>query len=231
MHSIDEEAFKDSMRMDKTQFAEILEKIRPIIEKKDTKFRKAIPTDVRLMITLVFLGSGPSFSVLSNLFRVSAPSISILIPQVCGAIWTTLAPEELKMPETPEEWEEVAKEFQNTWQYPNCLGSIDGKHCTVQCPGNSSSTFHNYKGNFSIVLMAVADAHSRFLFVDIGAQGSAHDSTVFKVSSSYNDISISLSFLKLWCLFCLEFNFRTNDFRKKYPSSKKQFWRPLPFHC
>ncbi len=60
-------------------------------------------------------------------------------------------------------------------------GSIDGKHCVIEAPGNSGSAFRNYKNSFSFVLLGISDANYKFIFVDIGAPGSCHDATVFKV--------------------------------------------------
>lgn len=37
----------------------------------------------------------------------------------------------LFMPDT-NKWEQLAQEFENKWQMPNCLGSIDGKHIVHQ---------------------------------------------------------------------------------------------------
>nr|CAH7767975.1 unnamed protein product [Callosobruchus chinensis] len=51
----------------------------------DTKFRKAIPVQDRLAITLRFLATGDSFTSLQYLFNVSK-RISIIIEETCNAL-------------------------------------------------------------------------------------------------------------------------------------------------
>ncbi|CAG4981907.1 unnamed protein product [Colias eurytheme] len=69
------------------------------------------------------------------------------------------------MPETPEQWLFVTNDYDTLWNFPNCLGAIDGKHIILQSPINSGSEFYNYKGFFSIVLLAVVDAKYNLLDV------------------------------------------------------------------
>ena len=83
------------------------------------------------------------------------------------------------MPDTQQAWKTIADEFEEKWNFPNCIGAIDGKHVTVKCPSGSGSAFYNYKNQFSIILLAIVDADYNFLFVDVGTNGRANDSGVF----------------------------------------------------
>lgn len=57
------------------------------------------------------------------------------------------------MPTTETEWYSIAKDYEALWNFPHCLGAVDGRHCILQAPTNSGSDFFNYKPNFSTVLM------------------------------------------------------------------------------
>ena len=83
------------------------------------------------------------------------------------------------MPLTPDGWEAVAKEFEHKWNFPHCVGAVDGKHISICPPKNGGSYFYNYKGWHSIVLMAVVNANYEFLYVDIGTNGRVSDGGVW----------------------------------------------------
>ena len=66
------------------------------------------------------------------------------------------------------------------WQFPHVIGTIDGKHVVIEAPAKSGTLFHNYKGTFSIVLLAVCDA--KYNFTVIGQYGSNDDNGVLAES-------------------------------------------------
>lgn len=91
------------------------------------------------------------------------------------------------MPCTTTEWLNIERGFNR--KYPHCVGCIDGKHVVIQCPINSGTEYYNYKGTFSLVLLALVDSNYRFIFADIGAQGRISDGGVFQNSVLWEKIS------------------------------------------
>ncbi|XP_049808975.1 uncharacterized protein LOC126252150 [Schistocerca nitens] len=182
----DGSGFPNFTRISPTDFEYLANMISPFVSKKDTNFRKAISVNQRLAVTLRFLATGDSFQSLAYLFRISKQAISKIVPEVCGALVEVLK-DYVKIPATENDWSETACLFSQILQFPHCVGAIDGKHIVLQCPVGSGSEYYNYKGSFSIVLLAVVDASYNFLYADIGCQGRISDGGVFK-NASINEL-------------------------------------------
>lgn len=83
---------------------------------------------------------------------------------------------------TLQTWESVASRFEQRWQFPHCVGALDGKHVVIKKPGKSGSSYFNYKHTFSVVLLATVDADYKFTTVDVGAMGRFSDGSLFSSS-------------------------------------------------
>nr|CAH7735675.1 unnamed protein product [Callosobruchus chinensis] len=153
--------FFEYFRMQTDTFRYILSGIRPYIE-KHSNFRKCISPEERLSVTLRFLSTGMAFRSLSFSYRIAHNTIAGL-----------------------EMLEKSANDYENLWNFPNCVASIDGKHVRIKCQKKTGSKHYNYKGFFSVVLQALVDAHYKFLSVDVGAYGRQSDSGVFSESNLF----------------------------------------------
>ena len=103
------------------------------------------------MFVFRFLSTGLNFSALAYCFRVHHTTINLLVYDTCQAIWDELCEKHMPNP-TKEQLSLVAEDYYKMWQFPNCIGAIDGKHIAIRCPPNSGSDYYNYKGFFSNVL-------------------------------------------------------------------------------
>lgn len=122
--------------------------------------------DIAYYIICRYLAKGSSFRSLAFLFRIGVTTVGKIVSETVMALWEELHEEHMPVP-TKESFKMIAENFYSIWNFPNCVGSIDGKHIRVQCPKNSGSMYFNNKKFFSIVLQAVADAHYKFIAVDV----------------------------------------------------------------
>ena len=160
--------------------------MKPKITKETTRFRLPISPEEKLAITLRFLAIGETYKSLMYQYRVSEVSISRFVPEVCQVIIESFLEEYMSLPDSKEKWLSVAKEFEEKWQFPNCVGAIDGKHVPLINPFNSGSTYFNYKSFFSIVLFVLVNVDYKFLYVNVGCQDRINDGGVFKNSELYH---------------------------------------------
>ncbi|PNF30408.1 hypothetical protein B7P43_G12870, partial [Cryptotermes secundus] len=131
-----------------------------------------------------YLSTGIAFRQIAFTFRISKSSVASIVIEVSKAIWNSLQKTHMPVPNV-ECFRKGAKDYFEKWNFPNCLGGIDGKHIRLKCPAKSGSMFFNYK----IVLLAIVDAKYRFLMVDVGAYGKDSDAAgVFSNSAIHQNI-------------------------------------------
>lgn len=93
-------------------------------------------------------------------FRVSKTSVSYIVIEVCHSIWTTQRDVHMRKPSITD-FEKTADAFYNKWNFPNCIGSIDGKHIRVKCPKNLAvciiTTNNFFQSFYWLLLMPTTD--------------------------------------------------------------------------
>jgi hypothetical protein len=102
-----------------------------------------------------------------------------------------------QLPQNEFEWLKIANDFRTKWNFPNCLGAMDGRHVEIIAPSHSGTTFDNYNQIFSIILLGVVDANYKFIYANVRIQGRISDGGVFKHTSLYEKLLIkSLNILQ-----------------------------------
>lgn len=181
LRSMDPKGFFEHFRMSIERFDILLSLVRPKLERKSTARCPILP-DERLAFTLEVLAHGPSVRYAARKYRIGESTGRKILYETCQAIWDTLAQTYVKPPDC-EEFVSIAKDFWINWNFPHCLGAVDGKLVNIQCPPGTGSTYFGYKGRFAVILMACVDASYKFMMLDVGGYGKQGDPQTFSCSN------------------------------------------------
>lgn len=94
------------------------------------------------------LATGESLQSLAYSYRVGHSTAFMIVGEVCDALFKVLSPKVLLLPTNHEQWRKIATEFDQLWEFPHCIGAIDGKHIRITAPADTGSQYYNYKGYF-----------------------------------------------------------------------------------
>lgn len=70
--------------------------------------RKAIKPELRLALTLWFLATGLELRQCQKIWRIGASTASMIVRETCAALWETLAPVYMPLPQTADDWKTVS---------------------------------------------------------------------------------------------------------------------------
>ncbi|KAJ8898352.1 hypothetical protein PR048_003712 [Dryococelus australis] len=172
--------------MDKATFNTLLNHVRGIIYKNNTKLREAISEQKRLIATLRFLVTGRSYEDLKFSCAISPQLLGRIIPETCVAVFEELKTEYLKFPTSSADWMNIAQDFKTLWQIENCLGSMDGKFIEINKQNDSGAYFYNYEGFFSVVLFAMVNAQYELIYIHCGTNGRISDGGILQETDVYD---------------------------------------------
>ena len=152
------------------------------MEGDDTLLRLCVPLEQRIAVALYRLSSTSELRTVAHLFGIGISTVHKLQYLFIDAL-LHFYKNTIKWPETEDEIEETVRDFWDLWGYPQCLGAIDGCHIAVSPPKEQATDYYNYKGWYSVVLLAVVDSKYRFRYVHIGTPGRVNDAFIFKNSN------------------------------------------------
>ena len=140
----------------KNTFEFICAQLRPRLSKKNTIMRKCIPLEKRIAICLWHLATGEDFRSLSWRFGIGKSTARLITHEVCDAIVHVLLLQFIQWP-TDQRLHEVVQRFREMWNFPQCVGTIDGTHIPILTPSESSADYYNRKGFYSVIMQAMVD--------------------------------------------------------------------------
>ncbi|KAK8531743.1 hypothetical protein V6N13_131102 [Hibiscus sabdariffa] len=190
-----EEEFRKAFRMSKSTFGLICRELEPVVMKKNTMLRDAIPVRQRVAACIWRLATGEPLRLVSKRFGLGISTCHKLVLEVCSAINTVLMPKFLQWPDE-EKMKEIKEEFELISGVPNIGGSIHTTHVPIIAPKvnvaayfNRRHTERNQKTSYSITVQGVVDREGIFRDICIGWPGSMPDDQVLEKSALFQRAS------------------------------------------
>ncbi|CAF1234105.1 unnamed protein product [Adineta ricciae] len=180
-----EKQFKDNFRIQRSTFAQLVDRIGKYVKKEDTVLRLAIPVDKRIACALYLLGTTGELRTIGHLFGIGKCSAANILHDFCYVIVELYFHCLIKFPTTQQEIKATTDAFLKKFNYPMCLGALDGTHIAIEPPIGFEPDYYNYKKHHSIILLAAVDSSLKFTYVNVGAPGRCNDANVYSRSSLY----------------------------------------------
>ncbi|KAH7967949.1 uncharacterized protein LOC119381906 [Rhipicephalus sanguineus] len=149
--------------------------------------REAIALDKCVAIGLYRLCCSAEERSIAELFPVGRSTVNEAYKELCEAVIETMETKWVNMP-TVSSMAEHIREFTAMLGFPQAVGALDGCHFPVSPPKESATDYRNYKGWYSMILLALVDHPYRFRYVNVGSPGRCHYSYVYQRSLLENAV-------------------------------------------
>lgn len=104
----------------------------------------------------------------------------------CKALWAALVEGNMPVPST-EQLKRAISGFFTYCNFPNCVGTIDGKHCRV-IVHQTLGRYTKITKTFPFVLQGVADAEYKLVTTEVGGRGIQSDGGTFSTFALYESL-------------------------------------------
>ncbi|KAH7977556.1 hypothetical protein HPB49_002343 [Dermacentor silvarum] len=170
--------FKQAFRVNPSTFRYLVISLQCVLERQVTNMRKPISAEKRVAVGLYRLCSSAEDRTIAHLFGIGRSTVNIVYREFCRAVVDIHEGTWVRMPRK-EEIAEQMREFHAVTGFPQAMGALDGCHFPISPPKKDAADYYDYKGWYSIILLAVADHRYRFLYLKVESLGRCHDAHVY----------------------------------------------------
>ncbi|XP_070385468.1 uncharacterized protein [Dermacentor albipictus] len=182
-----ENHFRQAFRVSQTTFRYLVESCRIALERQTTNMRKPLSVEKRVAVGMYRLCSSAEDRTIAHLFGIGRSTVNVVFREFCKAVTEQLEAEWLRMVRR-HELEKHVREFFFFTGFPQAIGALDGCHFPISPPKDNAIDYHNYKGWYSVILLALVDHQYRFRYINVGAPGRCHDANVYGRSKLHTPI-------------------------------------------
>ncbi|KAM7344953.1 uncharacterized protein ACRADG_011457 [Cochliomyia hominivorax] len=174
--NMDEEQFFVHTRMSKSLFDWLLSFIQSSLKKT----RQRIGAEERLVITLNFLAYATPLQSIAFKHKIGKSTVRQIILDTCEALWNSLSPIYL-CDLTTSQYVDIANDFKDIFNVPNCVGVIDGKLVSIRVPAKKKH-IPDETDCSRMVLIGVCDAKYKFTAISSEIYSNQRHEEIYKLS-------------------------------------------------
>ena len=179
--NLSEQRWLESYRVPKRIFQQLVHSLQGV-GRAATRMRRPVPVVTIVAMLLKRLGKGLDYREIGDKFGVGA---STACQKVNTAMSFLIETKKYMISHLQEgrNLEAIIEGFLTRWNFPQCLGAINGTHIPIKAPQNHHTDYFNRKSFHSVIVQAVCDSECRITDIFAGWPGRAHDARVFSRSN------------------------------------------------
>ena len=132
---MNDKLFKENFRLERSTVSLLLSQIGPLLKKENTRFRLTIPVKKRICCALYYyLGYQCELRTIGNLFGIGKSTAGQILHEFCATVVEACFYRVVKFPALNEEIKSTVEGSLDKYNYPMCLGALDGTYISIKAP-------------------------------------------------------------------------------------------------
>ncbi|CAI5464531.1 unnamed protein product [Closterium sp. Yama58-4] len=197
------ETFRKTFRMSRETFMELCEILGPLIVKRSTRIREAIPVDIRIGASIWRLATAEPLHLISRRFGLGQTTVHFVSNDVLRALNEVVLPKVVVWPEPGStRAAEISSQFLDLFGLDHAssvaqqlgngklIATLYTTHLPINTPRSNLAKYHNKqhterfaRPSYSIAMQTAIDANGQFLDLCIGLPGALSDEEVLQQST------------------------------------------------
>ncbi|CAI5464413.1 unnamed protein product [Closterium sp. Yama58-4] len=197
------ETFRKTFRMSRETFMELCDILGPLIVKRSTRIREAIPVDIRIGAAIWRLATAEPLHLISRRFGLGQTTVHFVSNDVLRALNEVVLPKVVVWPEPGStRAAEISSQFLDLFGLDQAssvaqqlgngrlIATLYTTHLPINTPRSNLAKYHNKqhterfaRPSYSIAMQTAIDANGQFLDLCIGLPGALSDEEVLQQST------------------------------------------------